>query len=229
MTELLALRDVSRQYDGGRIVALSNVTMAIAPGETVALTGRSGSGKSTLVHLMAGLDAPSSGAVRFRGQEIGRPSAWTRIRAREIGIVFQAFNLLPTLDALRNVMVPMLGVERDSDRRRGRARALLERVGLAARADHRPAELSGGERQRVAIARCLANRPALILADEPTGNLDSGNARSVTELLLGVCAEYGAALVIATHDATIVDRTMRRIELLDGRVIGGGMAPASAS
>jgi len=228
MTALIALRDVSRHYDGGRVVALSGVTMTISPGETVALTGRSGSGKSTLVHLMAGLDAPSSGSVQFRERQISGASAWARIRAREIGIVFQAFNLLPTLDALRNVMVPMLGVERDAERRRGRALELLDRVGLSTRASHRPAEMSGGERQRVAIARCLANRPALVLADEPSGNLDSGNARNVTELLLGVCAEYGASLVIATHDATIVDRAMRRIELLDGCVVGDDTASGRA-
>ena len=228
MTDLLALREVSRRYDGGRVVALVNVSVSIAPGETVALTGRSGSGKSTLVHLMAGLDVPSSGSVRFRDREISGAPAWARLRAHEIGIVFQAFNLLPTLDALRNIMVPMLGVEPDTERRRSRARELLERVGLAARAGHRPAEMSGGERQRVAIARCLANRPALVLADEPTGNLDSGNARAVTDLLLQVCADNGSALVIATHDPTVADRLTRRIELLDGRVVNDAAAARRA-
>jgi putative ABC transport system ATP-binding protein len=224
MAQLIALEGVGRHYDGGRIVALSDVSLTIEAGETISLNGRSGSGKSTLLHLMAGLDAPSSGSVLFQGEQVGGPSAWARVRAHRIGVIFQSFNLLPTLDVLRNVMVPMLGVEREAAKRRHRATELLEHVGLGHRLAHRPPELSGGERQRVAIARSLANRPVLLLADEPTGNLDSETGRAITDLLIDVAARNGMSLVIATHDDTIAARLGRRIDLLDGRVVGDGGA-----
>jgi len=230
MARLIVLNGVGRRYDGGRIVALADVSLTIDAGETIALSGRSGSGKSTLLHLMAGLDAPSSGSVLFQGEKVGGPSAWARVRARSIGVIFQSFNLLPTLDVLRNVMVPMLGVEPERARRRQRATELLERVGLGHRLAHRPTELSGGERQRVAIARSLANRPVLLLADEPTGNLDSENGSAVTDLLIDVAAHDRMSLVIATHDNAIATRLRRRIDLLDGRVVGdAGFGACSTS
>jgi putative ABC transport system ATP-binding protein len=215
---LIAFDDVRRDYDDGRVTALAGVSLSIAAGETVSIIGRSGSGKSTLVHLGAGLDSPTAGQVRFENRPVAGRRAWTRLRAARIGIVFQAFFLLPSLTALGNVMAPMLGVEPDRRRRRDCAAALLERVGLGDRLGHRPSALSGGERQRVAIARALANRPSLVLADEPTGNLDSATAEGVLDLMFETAAETAAALVIVTHDPTVAARAGRQIELLDGRL-----------
>jgi putative ABC transport system ATP-binding protein len=215
-----ALERASRVYDGGRIAALREATVAIAAGEFVAVVGPSGSGKSTLLHLLCGLDRPSSGRVLFGGREPASSAEWTRIRARHIGFVFQAFHLLPTLTALENVEIPMFGVVRGAAARRRRARDLLARVGLAARVDHRPAQLSGGERQRVAIARSLANgAPVLLGADEPTGNLDSRAAAGVLDLLEEVHRQDGASLVIATHNPEIAARAARVLRLADGCVL----------
>jgi ABC-type lipoprotein export system ATPase subunit len=200
------------------------VTLAVAPGEFAAIVGPSGSGKSTLLHLLCGLDRPTAGRVWFRGSQPESAAEWTRIRARHIGFVFQAFHLFPTLTALENVEIPMFGVVPDAGARRRRARDLLCRVGLAPRLHHRPAELSGGERQRVAVARSLANRPALIGADEPTGNLDSKAAAEVLTLLAEIHREDGAAVVVATHNHEIASRAGRVIELADGRVGGGRCA-----
>ena len=223
---LLDLVGVRRAYERGRVLALDGIDLSIRTGETLSVIGRSGSGKSTLLNLIAGLDQPTMGSVRFRGHEVHGQAAWTRLRAREIGIVFQSFNLLPTLNALQNVMVPMLGVEPSAGKRRARAESLLAQVGLAERAQHRPTELSGGERQRVAIARSLANAPSLMLADEPTGNLDSDTAASVLDLVFAAAASAGAALVLITHDSEIAARPPRRIELRDGRIIrDSGRAP----
>jgi putative ABC transport system ATP-binding protein len=214
----VALERVSRLYDGGRVAALHDVTLALRPGEFAAVIGPSGSGKSTLLHLMCGLDRPTAGRVRFRGAEPASAVDWTRIRARHIGVVFQAFHLVPTLTALENVEVPMFGVVPDAGTRRRRARELLCRVGLAGRLHHRPADLSGGERQRVAIARSLANGPLLIGADEPTGNLDSKAAAEVLDLLEDIHRRDGTTLVVATHNQNIAARAGRLIELADGRL-----------
>jgi putative ABC transport system ATP-binding protein len=216
---VVALERVSRAYDGGRIVALRDVTLAVEPGEFIAVVGPSGSGKSTLLHLLCGLDRPSAGRVVFRGAEPATPAEWTKIRARHIGFVFQAFHLLPTLTALENVEIPMFGVVADGAARRRRAQDLLHRVGLAARLGHRPAELSGGERQRVAIARSLANSPLLIGADEPTGNLDSRASAEVLDLLDEIHRQDGAGLVVATHNHEVAARARRLIELRDGRIV----------
>jgi putative ABC transport system ATP-binding protein len=216
---IVALECVSRGYDGGRIVALRDVTLAVEPGEFVAVVGPSGSGKSTLLHLLCGLDRPTAGRVCFRGTEPASPVEWTKIRARHIGFVFQAFHLLPTLTALENVEIPMFGVVPDGAARRRRAQDLLRRVGLDGRLDHRPAELSGGERQRVAIARSLANSPLLIGADEPTGNLDSRASAEVLDLLEEIHRRDGAGLIVATHNREIASRAGRLIELADGRVV----------
>ena len=220
MTEpLVALEQVSRRYDGGRIVALSDVTLRVAPGEFVAVVGPSGSGKSTLLHLLCGLDRPTAGRVFFRGAEPPSPAAWTGVRARQIGFVFQAFHLFPTLTALENVELPMFGVVGDGAERGRRARALLDRVGLGGRLGHLPSELSGGERQRVAIARSLANSPRLIGADEPTGNLDSGASAEVLDLLAELHRRDGASLVLATHNADVAARAGRIVHLADGRIV----------
>ena len=234
MTEsLVALEHVDRIYRDGRLQALADVSLSIAPGEYAVVCGPSGSGKSTLLHIAAGLDWPTRGRVLFEGREV-RPApglgggGWTRLRAERIGFVFQAFNLLPRLSALENVEVPMMGVVRGFGRRRARARDLLARVGLSDRAGHRPGELSAGERQRVAIARGLANSPALLLADEPTGNLDSVTAAGILDLLEGVHARDGTTLVVVTHDAAIARRARRTVGLLDGRITADSEAPGIA-
>jgi ABC-type lipoprotein export system ATPase subunit len=221
---VVALEHVSRLYDGGRVAALHDATLALRAGEFTAVVGPSGSGKSTLLHLMCGLDRPTAGRVWFRGTEPGSAVEWTRIRARHVGFVFQAFHLFPTLTALENVQIPMFGVVPGAGEHRRRARDLLCRVGLAARLEHRPAELSGGERQRVAIARSLANAPLLVGADEPTGNLDSTAAAGVLDLLEDIHRQDGTTVVIATHNPEIAARAGRLVELADGRLIAGRCA-----
>ena len=173
MTALITLEHVSREFDGGRVVALSDVNLTIEKGQSVAVVGSSGSGKTTLIMLMCGIMAPSAGTIRWNGKPVTTPKEWTNLRRSEIGIVFQDFNLFPTLSANENVEVATFGTGIDNRERKRRAEAALEAVGLTARATHLPHQLSGGERQRVAIARSIVNRPTLILADEPTGNLDS--------------------------------------------------------
>lgn len=214
-------RDVEREYRVGRDVvrALAGVSLRVDPGEFLAVTGPSGSGKSTLLHLLGGIDLPTAGTVRFGGTDLGALSTRDRDRRRllEVGLVFQRFHLLPMLNALENVELPMseAGVPA---RERGRAAAeLLARVGLADRARHRPGELSGGERQRVAIARALANAPTLLLADEPTGELDRRTSEGILDLFAGLNDE-GVTIVVATHDLHLADRARRRVELVDGRV-----------
>ena len=219
-TPLAELADASCVYDAGRVVALRGVSLRVARGESLAVVGPSGSGKSTLLHLLGGLEAPSGGRVLFEGREPGGARAWSGLRARRIGFVFQAYHLLPALTSWENVQLPMLGVLTGAARRAERARTLLERLGLGRRLHHRPAELSGGERQRVAIARSLANGPDLILADEPTGNLDSETSAEILDLLAAVRAERGAALVLVTHDAGAAARAERVVRLVDGGFAG---------
>ena len=195
-----------------RLEVLRGVDLAVASGESVSIRGESGSGKSTLLNLLSGLDAPDSGTIRWEGIDTITPER----RGRLIGLVFQSFYLVPELDALDNVLLAarLLGKVGPADRER--ARELLRRVGLAERATHTPAKLSGGERQRVAIARALMNRPKLLLADEPTGNLDEGSGDSVIDLLLALCAEEGCALVLVTHNAAHAARCGRRLFLREG-------------
>jgi len=215
---ILALEGVSRRY-ASEVTALRDVTLQIAPGDSVALRGPSGCGKSTLLHILCGLDHPSVGRAFFAGRQPGNGGDWAQLRATRIGFVFQAFHLLPMLSAVENVQIPMLGVERNARARRRRAEALLERVGLTARAAHRPAQLSGGECQRVAIARSLANGPDVILADEPTGNLDSLTSAAIFGLLAEIHDHDGVTLVIATHDAAIAALARRTIHMLDGQLL----------
>jgi ABC-type lipoprotein export system ATPase subunit len=216
---LLQLEQVSRRYSRGssEVVALDEVDFEVAEGELVALVGRSGSGKSTLLHLAGGLDQPDAGHVRFDGRDLGGLSIGDRakLRRRDIGFIFQFFHLIPTLTLRENVELPLL---LDGARKNGRTDELLERVELAHRADHLPGELSGGEMQRAAIARALVAKPRLLLADEPTGNLDSTTGAAVLDLLISEVREHGVALVMVTHDADVAARAGRTHTLRDGRL-----------
>jgi len=200
------------------VVALAGVTLEVESGEFVAVVGPSGSGKSTLLHLAGGLDQPDGGRVRVNGRDLADTSVGERaeLRRRQIGFVFQFFHLLPTLSVAENVSLPLLlDGRRDDDR----VTALLERVGLADRARHLPGELSGGEMQRTAIARALVAGPGLILADEPTGNLDSATGEEVFDALISQVREASATLVMVTHDATAASRADRTLRLSDGRLV----------
>lgn len=203
------------------VVALDNVSLEVFPGEVVGISGPSGSGKSTLIHLLGALDAPTSGTVEVAGTDVGSVSerGRTRLRLEHVGIVFQNFYLLPSLTASQNVALPLIesGVGRRD--RRERATGLLDRVGLADRVGHRPGELSGGEQQRVAIARALVNDPDLLLADEPTGELDSATGRRVIDLLTEFSSDR--AVVLASHDDQVLTAADRVLRLLDGRLAGG--------
>jgi predicted ABC-type transport system involved in lysophospholipase L1 biosynthesis ATPase subunit len=215
---LVELNQVRREFDGGRVVALHGVSLDIKEGQSLAIIGPSGSGKSTLLNLLCGLDHPSSGVVKFEGRPVSGRLDWRGIRAKYVGIVFQSFCLLPELTARENIEVAISGPLKDSVRR-SRSLDLLDAVGLAERADHKPPRLSGGERQRVAIARALINQPRLVLADEPTGNLDQNTGRSVLDLLLGVVRSRGATLVMITHEPTVAACCGRRIKIVDGRIV----------
>jgi putative ABC transport system ATP-binding protein len=220
---VIHLRDVRKAFGGPaqRVEVLRGVDLDVQPGELVALIGRSGSGKSTLLNVIAGLEPPDGGTVRIEGVDLGRLDDGRRtvFRRDRIGIVFQAFNLIPVLSALDNVALParLAGAGAEAVRR---ARELLERVGLEARADAFPDELSGGEQQRVATARALVNRPAVVLADEPTGNLDAESAERTLALLAGLAGEDGRTVLLATHDPAAAARAGRVLALEDGRVAG---------
>ena len=220
---MISLHHVNKTYEtpAGKFAALKDIDLEIEPGQFVGIVGKSGSGKSTLLNMVAGIDRPSAGSVAVAGTEIQRLSenklaAW---RGRNVGFVFQFFQLLPTLTAAENVMLPMdFSKSVPLRERRKRAVALLERVGVGAHADKLPATLSGGEQQRVAIARALANEPPLVLADEPTGNLDSVTATAILDLFRGM-ANQGTTVVIATHEADIARVIDRRIEISDGTLL----------
>jgi putative ABC transport system ATP-binding protein len=220
---MIALRDVTKTFDGkARVTALSGITLTIAEGEMVAIVGPSGSGKSTLLNLMGGLDVPTKGSVVVAGKDLAKESEKNRSLFRRSGVsyIFQAYHLMPTLTASHNVALPLhlAGVSRKiADER---AAAALRAVGLAERAGHLPDELSGGERQRVAIARALVTGAPLLLADEPTGNLDSARGREILALLASVHRERNSTIVMVTHDPHAASICRRRIELRDGRVDG---------
>ena len=231
---LLEGRNLRKTYRLGRrntVAALRGVDINIERGEMVAIMGPSGSGKSTLMHVLGLLHAPDPNhgpapELTFDGQDVGRLSDGerTRLRAREMGFVFQDFNLVPTLSALENVMLAGAYAGVPASRAKAAALEALALVGLAERADHRPAELSGGEQQRVAIARALVNRPALVLADEPTGNLDSERSAEVLALLRQFNRDHGQTFVLVTHDAEVGDACDRVVRMRDGRVRDHGMA-----
>ena len=214
---LMRLESVHRVF-GGLIVALEDVNLSVSAGELVAIVGPSGSGKTSLLNVMAGFDAPSSGRITWRGEPVA-PAGWSSLRGKQIGVVFQDFLLLPTLTALENVEMAMMGRGIPAAERRTRSAALLEEVGLSSRTGHLPGALSGGERQRVAVARSIANRPPLLLADEPTGNLDSANSNAVIDLLLEMQRAHGMCLVLVTHDDALATRCPRRIRMKDGRIV----------
>jgi len=211
---VLSARGVSKSYLSGerRLHILRGVGLELAAGESLSIRGESGSGKSTLLHLLAGLDAPDAGEILWQGSA----DTGAERRGRFLGMVFQSFYLMPELNARENVLMARRVVGRPDAAAQARTDQLLERVGLSGRARHLPSQLSGGERQRVAVARSLMNSPALLLADEPTGNLDEGTADSVIDLLLSLCADTGTALILVTHSTTFAAKTRRRLFLHDG-------------
>jgi putative ABC transport system ATP-binding protein len=221
MDPFLQIRSLSRAYRSGEVEtqALDAVSFEVAAGEFVALMGPSGCGKSTLLNILGFLDAPDSGSYRLRGEEVATLSAvrLTRLRRAHVGFVFQSFNLIDELNVAENVEVALL--YRGAETRRRRVDALIEQVGLAHRSRHRPRQLSGGQQQRVAVARALAAEPDLILADEPTGNLDSANGAAVMDLLKGAAAA-GTTVIMVTHSARHAAAADRTIRMLDGRIVG---------
>jgi ABC-type lipoprotein export system ATPase subunit len=213
----VVLEGVSKAFENGRIGALSDVSMRLQPGAFVALTGPSGSGKSTLLNLVGALDSPDAGSIRVRGEDLSRLDA-AEYRAGTVGFVFQFHNLIPTLSAAENVQIPMMGRAAGRHERERRARALLDEVGLAGRSDASPTTLSGGERQRVAIARALANQPQLLLADEPTGALDSETGAQIVRLLLALRDQRRMTVLLVTNDEAVSQRADRVLRLRDGSV-----------
>lgn len=225
---LLRMDCVSRRYDDGAVQAVDHVTLQIDVNEYVAIMGPSGSGKSTLLNLMGALDRPDEGEVYFRGESLRQLANLDRFRSHHIGFVFQSFHLLPTLTALENVQIPMFETQRTRVQRRVRAAELLEMVGLGHRLDHLPRKLSVGERQRVAIARALANDPELLLADEPTGNLDSVAGALVLDLFDRLQRDMGLTLVVITHGIEVARRAGRIVWIQDGRLSERGRSEVSS-
>ncbi len=215
-------RNLHKSYEMGprSVDVLRGVNLKIPPGGFLALRGASGAGKSTLLHLLGGLDSPNAGEIWFAGQNLAALSNGTlaQLRNVKIGFIFQAYHLLPELDALENVCLPARMARTPAAAAAARGRELLERVGLKERAEHRPNELSGGEQQRVAIARALINSPELVLADEPTGNLDSRTGGEIIDLLCALRAEHRTTLIIATHDAKVAERAPEVLQLEDGQI-----------
>ena len=234
---MLAVRNLTKEYrsGGGALAVLRNVSFDVATGETLAIVGPSGSGKTTLLGLLAGLDTPTTGAVLLDGTDLAKldEDARARLRGDRVGFVFQSFQLVPTLTALENVQVPLelRGMAGSGER----AKDLLERVGLGHRIHHFPTQLSGGEQQRVAIARAFVNKPRVLFADEPTGNLDGATGARIVELLEQLNREDGTTIILVTHDPALAKRLGRSIRLADGLVIEdtgartGGIAPADVS
>jgi lipoprotein-releasing system ATP-binding protein len=222
MNNFLTTQGLTKSYVMGKrtLEVLRGVNVEVARGEILALRGASGAGKSTLLHLIGGLDSPNAGEIIFDGQNLTKfsSSELTHFRNRRVGFVFQAYHLLPELTALENVCLPARVARISAGDAESRARDLLQRVGLEERMEHKSSELSGGEQQRVAIARALINQPELLLADEPTGNLDSQTGGEIIELLKKLRVERQMTLVIATHDAKVAAHAQRAIELADGRI-----------
>jgi len=215
----IQISGVTKDFDSGTVHALQGVNMSVKKGEFVAVTGPSGCGKSTILHLIAALDRPDSGTIVVEGYDLGRLRDPSRYRRETIGLVFQLHNLLPRLSALGNVEVAMIGSRRPHSQRTAWARQLLAELDLEGREHRRPTQLSGGERQRVAIARALANDPPVLLADEPTGSLDSGAAAKVLSLFSRLQREHGLTTVMVTHDSAVADAATRIVHMQDGRIV----------
>ena len=222
--EAVALK---KEYDDGAVKALRGIDFHINQGEFVAIVGQSGSGKSTLLQMLGALDLPSAGSLMFRGTSLADRADLAAFRALEVGFIFQAFHLLPTFTAIENVQMPMFESNRSVSERKKRAMELLTAVGLEDRLHHFPSKLSGGERQRVAIARSLANGPSVLLADEPTGNLDSENSDIVLDLIVRLRREQNITLILVTHDMGIARKAARVITMKDGRIISDGLNETS--
>ena len=216
---LLEAKALTREFDDGQVKALRGVDFSVEEGEFIAVTGPSGCGKSTLLQMLGALDRPTSGTLLYRGQSLSDHPNPASYRAHEIGFIYQAFHLLPTFTASENVQIPMFETDRSASERKERSVELLKLVGLDHRLNHFPSKLSGGERQRVAIARSLANSPSVVLADEPTGNLDSENAHLVLDLIIRLQQEQGRSLVLVTHDPSIAERASRTLHMKDGRIV----------
>ncbi|MCB2188264.1 MAG: ABC transporter ATP-binding protein [Deltaproteobacteria bacterium] len=222
---MVSLQTVSRHFAGGRVRAVDGVDLGVAAGEWLTITGASGSGKSTLLNLISGLDLPTAGQVLLEGRPLVSRRDWARVRAGFLGLIFQAFHLVPTLTAAENVELPLFGRGLGRRARQKRARGLLERVGLGPAAGRLPAELSGGELQRVGIARALANQPRLLLADEPTGNLDSTNSQQIMDLLRELHLETACTVIVVTHDPLWAAWGTQRVAMRDGRIIAWRRCP----
>jgi putative ABC transport system ATP-binding protein len=215
---IVAAEKVFKTYDNGAVTALRNISLMIRYNEYIAIMGPSGSGKSTLINLLSGLDRPTKGRILFEGRQPANNREWTRLRAERIGFVFQSFNLLPYFTALENIEIAMFGVNKNPRERQRSAIELLSLAGLASKEKSLPGELSCGERQRVAICRSLANSPDLLLADEPTGNLDSKTSEQILKLLETIHEEKHITLVLISHDPQITERAGRIINIVDGAI-----------
>ena len=218
-TCLIRCEGVQRTYPDGNVTALADVTLNIDRGEYIAIVGPSGSGKSTLMNLISGLDQPTGGTIYFDGTPLSDSGHRSRIRVDRVGFIFQAFHLLPTLSACENVQIPMFETVSSPKERQRRAAELLERVGMGHRLNHLPPQLSGGERQRVAIARALANNPLVLIADEPTGNLDTVTGEEILKLFDQLHQDRQMTIIVVTHSLEVSERSHRLIRIRDGRII----------
>jgi ABC-type lipoprotein export system ATPase subunit len=221
MTAIITMHNVKKYYDGDVIKALDGVDLEVREGEFVAIMGPSGSGKSTMLNMLGALDVPDSGEITVAGKMLKAGNGLAALRRDSIGFVFQLHNLIPSLSAVENVQIPLMEKKMSSAERKRRALELLAQVGLSGRADNLPTDMSGGERQRVAIARALANDPRIILADEPTGSVDSGNARRIMDLLKEISRDRGVTLLVVTHDEAVAAQAQRIVRMLDGRILEG--------
>ena len=226
---IIEVRGLVKTFQEGLVRALDGADLTVSAGEFVAVVGPSGCGKSTLLHLIAALDHPDEGSIAVNGRDLAQEPDLSRYRAREVGLVFQLDNLLPTLGASENVQVPMFEMPVSARQRRERAAQLLAQVGLGGKEGNRPSELSGGERQRVAIARALANDPPILLADEPTGRLDSASGRKVLDLLEELQRQRNLTVVLVSHETSVARRAQRIVRMLDGRVVGGEETASEAA
>lgn len=217
MNKIINIENVTKTYDKGRTCALDNLSLSIDEGDSVAITGPSGSGKSTLLNIIGALDTPDTGQVEIAGQDVKNIKDLNTFRRETVGFVFQLHNLIPTLTSVENVELPMYGVGLKTKQMNERALSLLESVGLSNKANKKPNILSGGERQRVAVARALVNKPKIILADEPTGSLDTENSKIIIKLLQKHQKELGATLIIVTHEPQIAKQMNQKIQLTDGK------------